>query len=119
MKHVDLIAQDPDYFILCSSVFNSAWYQKLRKTQNLEPEDPATPDRLYQRRWALTLLDRVVRRLEEEHAQAGKAETFAGLKEFLTAGRESRPYRRVAEALSMTEGAGGESGSSSPPTTIP
>jgi len=72
---------------------------------NLEPEDPITPERLYQRRWALTLLDRVVRRLEDEHARAGKAETFASLKEFLTAGRESRPYRRVAEELGMSEGA--------------
>ena len=71
----------------------------------LEPEDPTTPERLYTRRWALTLLDRVVRRLEEEHARVGKAETFAGLKEFLTAGRESRPYRRVAHELGMTEGA--------------
>jgi RNA polymerase sigma-70 factor (ECF subfamily) len=72
---------------------------------HLEAEDPATPERLYQRRWALTLLDRVVRRLEDENARAGKAETFAGLKEFLTAGRQSRPYRRVAEALGMSEGA--------------
>lgn len=72
---------------------------------NLEPEDPATPERLFERRWALTLLDRVLRRLEDEHARAGKANTFAGLKEFLTAGRGSRPYRRVAEELAMTEGA--------------
>jgi len=43
--------------------------------------------------------------LEDEHARAGKAETFASLKEFLTAGRESRPYRRVAEELGMSEGA--------------
>ena len=57
---------------------------------HLEPEDPATPERLYQRRWALTLLDRVVRRLEDENARAGKAETFAGLKEFLTAGTQNR-----------------------------
>ncbi len=71
----------------------------------LEPEDPSTPERLYHRRWALTLLDRVVRRLGEEHAGCGKAETFASLKEFLTAGKESRPYRRVAEELGMTEGA--------------
>jgi len=72
---------------------------------HLEPQDPATPERLYQRRWALTLLDRVVGRLEDENVRAGKAETFAGLKEFLTAGRESRPYGRVAESLGTTEGA--------------
>ncbi len=43
--------------------------------------------------------------MEDEHARAGKGETFAGLKEFLTVGQESRPYRRVAEELGMSEGA--------------
>jgi RNA polymerase sigma-70 factor (ECF subfamily) len=80
-------------------------FEDAENRYKLEPEDPTTPERLYQRRWALTLLDRVVRRLEDEQARAGKAETFAGLKEFLTAGRGSRPYRRVAEELGMTEGA--------------
>ena len=80
-------------------------FEDAENRYRLEPEDPTTPERLYQRRWALTLLDRVVQRLEDEHARAGKAETFAGLKEFLTAGRESRPYRRVAEELGITEGA--------------
>jgi hypothetical protein len=51
------------------------------------------------------LLDRVIRRLEDEHSQSGKTEMFAGLKEFLTAGRDSRPYRRVAEELGISEGA--------------
>jgi RNA polymerase sigma factor (sigma-70 family) len=80
-------------------------FEDAENRYRLEPEDPTTPERLYQRRWALTLLDRVVRRLEDEHVRAGKAETFAGLKEFLTAGQESRPYRRVAEELGMSEGA--------------
>jgi RNA polymerase sigma-70 factor (ECF subfamily) len=71
----------------------------------LEPENPCTPERLYQRRWALTLLERVIGRLEGEQVQAGKGELFAGLKEFLAAGREPRPYRGVAEQLGMTEGA--------------
>ncbi len=72
---------------------------------NLEPQDPTTPERLYQRRWALTLLDRVVQLLEDEHTRAGNSEKFAVLKEFLTAGRDSRPYRRVAEELGISEGA--------------
>ena len=80
-------------------------FEDAENRYRLEPEDPATPERLYQRRWALTLLDRVVQRLQDEHARAGKADWFAGLKEFLTAGRESRPYRRVAEELGMSEGA--------------
>lgn len=80
-------------------------FDSAESRYRLEPADPATPERLYERRWALTLLDRVIRRLEDENARAGKADSFAILKEFLTAGRESRPYRRVAESLGMTEGA--------------
>lgn len=80
-------------------------FEDAENRYSREPADPATPERLYQRRWALTLLDRVIRRLEDENVRAGKAETFAGVKEFLTAGREPRPYRRVADTLGMTEGA--------------
>ncbi len=80
-------------------------FEDAENRYRLEPEDPITPERLYQQRWALTLLDRVVRRLQDEHARAGKTETFDALKEFLTAGRESRPYGRVAEGLGISEGA--------------
>jgi RNA polymerase sigma factor (sigma-70 family) len=80
-------------------------FQDAENRYRLEPEDTATPERVYQRRWALTLLDRVLQRLEDEYAGAGKGGLFAALKEFLTAGRQSRPYRPVAEELGMTEGA--------------
>jgi len=80
-------------------------FEDAEKRYHLEPEDRATPERLYQRRWALTLLDRVVRRLEEENTRTGRAEMFARLKEYLTAGQDSRPYREVAAALGMAEGA--------------
>jgi RNA polymerase sigma-70 factor (ECF subfamily) len=80
-------------------------FEVAESRYHLEPEDTTTPEQLYQRRWALTLLDRVVRRLEDEYAGVGKAGSFAALKEFLTAGGQSRPYRQVAEESGMTEGA--------------
>jgi RNA polymerase sigma-70 factor (ECF subfamily) len=80
-------------------------FQDAERSYRLEPPDRATPERLYLRRWAMTLLDCVVRRLEDEHTRAGKAPLYAGLKEFLTADGRSRPYRRVAEELGMSEGA--------------
>ena len=52
----------------------------------IEPADNLTPERLYERRWALALLDLVLGRLREESVAAGKLPLFDRLKQFL-AGR--------------------------------
>jgi RNA polymerase sigma-70 factor (ECF subfamily) len=70
-----------------------------------EPADGLTPERLYERRWALTLLDAALDRLRQEHLAAGKAELFEALRSLLTPSAESPPYREIAERLAMTEGA--------------
>jgi DNA-directed RNA polymerase specialized sigma24 family protein len=62
-------------------------------------------DRLYDRQWALALLDRTLSRLETEFARAGRAAEFAALKPFLTADRESLRYADAARAAGLTEGA--------------
>jgi RNA polymerase sigma-70 factor (ECF subfamily) len=70
-----------------------------------EPEVNATPERLFERRWALTLLDRVLTRLSEEYDTTGKRAVFAQLQGCLTGGRDSPPYAELAVKLGMTEGA--------------
>ena len=49
-----------------------------------EPADTLTPEAIYHRRWALTLLERTMTRLREDYAEQGKAELFAALKPWLT-----------------------------------
>ena len=71
----------------------------------IEPVDNLTPERLYEKRWALTLLDLVLGRLREEFRAAGKLELFEGLKQFLAGGTAAQAYREVAEGLGMSEGA--------------
>jgi RNA polymerase sigma-70 factor (ECF subfamily) len=56
----------------------------------IEPVDNLTPERLYEKRWALTLLDLVLNRLREEFCTAGKLELFDSLKQFL-AGATAKP----------------------------
>ena len=51
----------------------------------------------------MTLLERVLGRLEREHTEAGRAPPFAGLKPFLAAGRGDVPYAGAAASLGMTE----------------
>ena len=71
----------------------------------LEPVDERSPDRLFERRWALTLLDVVLGQLQRECQDGDKERLFAGLSGFLTGEAESQGYRQAAEALKMTEGA--------------
>src|SRR5262249_6038483 len=72
---------------------------------SLEPGHELTAEAMYERRWAVTLLDRVLARLREEFASAEKATEFEQLKVFLSGDTPNNPYRQVAEALASTEGA--------------
>lgn len=70
-----------------------------------EMADDRTPDRLYEHRWALALLDQAINRLQAEFARAGKAGEFARLKTFLTARKGAIPYAAVAAEMGLSEGA--------------
>jgi RNA polymerase sigma-70 factor (ECF subfamily) len=70
-----------------------------------EPADDSTPEKIFERRWALTLLEQVLRRLREEHVRDGKEKLFDQLKPTLTeASREVR-YAEIAECIGASEGA--------------
>jgi len=71
----------------------------------LEPIDRQTPERLFERQWAETLLDRVMDRLRDEFASAGKQQQFEQLKGFLTGRNAAVSYAEVALQLHMSEGA--------------
>lgn len=70
-----------------------------------EAADTMTPERMFERRWALTVLDRVLDRLRDEYTAAGNLPLFRHLKGFLTAEKGATPYRVVADQAAMTEGA--------------
>ena len=70
-----------------------------------EPTDTATPERIYERRWALALLDQVLSRLGDEYRQAGKETLFARLKMYLVADASPESYATVAADLALTAGA--------------
>jgi RNA polymerase sigma-70 factor (ECF subfamily) len=70
----------------------------------LEPADASTPERVFERRWAMTVIDRAMARLGEESAAAGKESLFAELKGSL-AGDDERSQQELADRLGMTAGA--------------
>ena len=70
-----------------------------------ESVDDVTPEQSFERRWALTLLDDVLKRLGQEYAREGKADLFAALNPCLVGERTSQPYFELAERLGTTESA--------------
>lgn len=71
----------------------------------VEPRDELTPEKIFDRRWALTLLDQTLSRLRDEHVARGKLAVFDELKGFLTGDSADVPHASVAKALGVTEGA--------------
>ena len=71
----------------------------------LEPRDELSPEKLFERSWALTVLDRTMARLQAEAISTNKQKLFDRLKIYLTAEKSSIPYRDVAAELDMAEGA--------------
>jgi RNA polymerase sigma-70 factor (ECF subfamily) len=64
-----------------------------------------TPERLYERNWALTVLEHATTALAGEFASAGKQAVFDGLKQFLTGDAGELKYSQAAASLGMSEGA--------------
>jgi RNA polymerase sigma factor (sigma-70 family) len=69
-----------------------------------EPAHDETPERIFERRWALALLDRVVEKLREEFVHHGRLEHFERLKVFLL-GQSDAPYAALAQEMNTSEGA--------------
>jgi RNA polymerase sigma factor (sigma-70 family) len=67
-----------------------------------EPGHDETPERIYERRWALSVLDQVIEKLRNEFVQHGRVEHFERLKVFLL-GQSDAPYASVAREMNTSE----------------
>ena len=70
-----------------------------------DPPDQLTPEKLFERRWALALLERVLERLRVDFAKSGRAERFELMKSFLDSEPSETTYSRLAAGLGTSEGA--------------
>ena len=68
----------------------------------VDPASGETPETIFERRWALTVLDQAVTRLTEESERAGKGRLFEALRPFLTGDTEAS-YAACAQALGLSE----------------
>jgi RNA polymerase sigma-70 factor (ECF subfamily) len=72
---------------------------------DMEPADHLTAERLYERRWALTLMEQVLQRLKNEYDTAGNSELFDSLKLLLADEVEAPSRAEIALKLGMTDNA--------------
>jgi DNA-directed RNA polymerase specialized sigma24 family protein len=72
---------------------------------HFEPASHLTPDVLFDRQWALTVLDHVVARLKDLYVSTGKGKVFEALKSTISPEGAKRPLAEIAADLGITEGA--------------
>ncbi len=68
-----------------------------------EPADPASPDKVFERNWALTLLEQVLERLHAEQAAAGKGAQFEHLQDCLMGSPDAPRYAALTDRLGLKE----------------
>ena len=71
----------------------------------MEPADPVTAEQIYERRWAMTVLEHVLSRLKDEYRAAGNATLFDSLKQLLPDEPDAPSQADIAAHLGMTENA--------------
>ena len=69
----------------------------------LEPADNATPDKLFERRWALTVIEQARVRLRAEYAAGGKSEIYEQLKLVETGERGELTYAEIGKRVGLSE----------------
>ena len=65
--------------------------------------DSLTPERLFERQWALTLLETVLQRLRGEYEKSARGALFMALRFSITGEKSAAPYAELAASLGMTE----------------
>ena len=73
------------------------------KRFNAELAHDLKPDVLYERQWAVTLLERVMELLKEEYVASGRAKLFEHLRACLVKEESARPYAEIAAGLGLSE----------------
>jgi len=84
--------------------FISLDLERAESRYQLEPVDALTAEKIFDARWAMTLLDRAMTLLGEEYAAEDKTSAFEMLKAFLDLSKAPPPYEQAADALQISVG---------------
>ncbi|MHC4912076.1 MAG: RNA polymerase sigma factor [Planctomycetota bacterium] len=80
-------------------------FESAEGQYSLEPKDQSSPEKLFERSWAITLLKNTLDRLSGEYKDGRKKKLFEHLKIYLTTDKKTAAYSDIAEKLQMAEGA--------------
>jgi RNA polymerase sigma-70 factor (ECF subfamily) len=80
-------------------------FEDGEKRYRMEPAHETTPERIFDRRWALLLIEQTLDRLRSEMDGSGKTELFNAFRPLLKVESDPPAYKDLAERLDMTEGA--------------
>ncbi len=80
-------------------------YDDAEHRYRVEPADALSPEAIYERRWALELIERAVADVRAQYASRGHEDVFDALKGFLGADHGDVPYTELARRLSQSEAA--------------
>jgi RNA polymerase sigma factor (sigma-70 family) len=80
-------------------------FQEVEQMWNSQPQSDETPEKIFEREWALTLLSRVTTSLRESFERDGRAADFERLKQFLPGDGSHLSYADAARQLGVSEGA--------------
>lgn len=80
-------------------------FDSAEQCYGVEPSHTLSPEAIYERRWALGLLERAVNDLKSQYESAGNGELFDALKGFLGGEDDVLPYSELSRRLGQSEGA--------------
>lgn len=80
--------------------FDAAEFERVH---GLDWSEPATPERAFEERWALTVVEQALGSLEREAAERGRRDIFLGLRPFLLGQADASDYPEAARALGLQE----------------
>lgn len=78
-------------------------FEDAAQRYSLEPSHDLTPEKLYERNWAMVVLERALQSVAGEFASRGRERVFQALKVYLVADGSAPPYAQTAGALEMSE----------------
>ena len=80
-------------------------FEDEERSVRAEPMDALDPSRLFDRRWARTVIDAALAGLEDDERRGGRERVFAVLRPALGGGGLPGGFAEAAERLGMSEGA--------------
>jgi RNA polymerase sigma-70 factor (ECF subfamily) len=76
--------------------------REAEERYSLEPAHEATPERIFERQWALAVIEQAMERLRERYSASGKEAHFEAMKIFLSGEKRPRSHAEIAERLGIS-----------------